>query len=721
MKDEEGASLILVIIFVLIFSIVIAAILDFATTGFKTTQEVIGIRSQQHAVDGAMDGAINAIRGSSTIGLENSPIDCPDFNYESPDGKDVLVTCEAVSAAGGGDPIDTYPQYAVLTGLWGPSASQCDGFLQSGGGVGVEKRMLVNGGIFSNGRLAVNTFEDDAGDVDGCDPNLVSGRSYMSVFGDAFAVGKCTWWKTGNSDTTRKIVLHGGTLGCANRGTPPPPMPDMPAYEPNANTAAGVASLAATAYGGNASNYYDPLPNCSPSQDVDVAFKPGVYTELPKYHVEEAGCSGNVWWFQPGTYYFDFPSTDAEWAVNAGDVVIGGTLRNPSNVSLPDACDPTASTTTDSDDGAPNPGVQFIFGGSSRLTTQSSVGNNGIVDLCAGEPPTPVSDTTKQRIAVYALQPHTVAPTYATRPAAVSPENFETATDPTGSFTQPGEAKSPGGGHAFQDFTASGSNTGSLTFSNFADIQPGSTITSVEAVVRHAEDDAANGLDESITLHYLSDDSNTGAGQTLAMGSSDCTSAVVSGFTEETCDLDFLDDHFTWRDINSLTATYDVDASALKSNKVCNPPTGPDRVCVDVDETAQARLDSIVIKVGYQVPGFEKQDSGSDPFLETSNNPITLFKGTFFAPYADLIVDVHASGTTEFKRGVIASSIRGSVSSSSTQTTAPFSLPLANGNRVVLFEAFVDGKPRLRAKVSYNDADVPGKTLQVLSWAVVRG
>src|SRR5437016_5395129 len=96
--DESGASLLLVVVFISVFSVIVAAILDFGATGFKTSETIASVRKQQTAADGAVDAAINLIRGSSTAGLAGNA--CPPLSYDDPDsGAHIDVTCTAVGGS----------------------------------------------------------------------------------------------------------------------------------------------------------------------------------------------------------------------------------------------------------------------------------------------------------------------------------------------------------------------------------------------------------------------------------------------------------------------------------------------------------------------------------------------------------------------------------------------------------------------------------------------
>jgi hypothetical protein len=115
----------------------------------------------------------------------------------------------------------------------------------------------------------------------------------------------------------------------------------------------------------------------------------------------------------------------------------------------------------------------------------------------------------------------------------------------------------------------------------------------------------------------------------------------------------------------------------------------------------------------------------------SANN--TFFRGTLYAPTAAVRVIVHNTDDTIFGRGVVVGTLDVTINASSKQVDAPFSLPSAQRERVVLFTATVAGEssPRLRARVRYIDklvdaADgttttvLPGRIVSVEEWTVLR-
>ena len=162
------------------------------------------------------------------------------------------------------------------------------------------------------------------------------------------------------------------------------------------------------------------MPACTTPNSV-VTFLPGYYDDaaaLTAMMKGDSACRHSTWWFKPGTYYFDFHNTtnplleSAEnvWTVDDGTLV-AGTPVDASGAAVPAPAVPAAipgacATPTN---GA-SAGVQFIFGGSSRLEVGS-----GKAELCGSY------STTKPPIAVYGMTSGSETSTSeALRPTGVS-------------------------------------------------------------------------------------------------------------------------------------------------------------------------------------------------------------------------------------------------------------------------------------------------------------
>jgi hypothetical protein len=154
-----------------------------------------------------------------------------------------------------------------------------------------------------------------------------------------------------------------------------------------------------------------------------MTFAPGYYDDaaaLSDLMDGNGACKGSVWWFQPGVYYFDFQNSAGtisgvsgsdEWLVKDGQLIAGrpvnsaGTVLStpPNPAPVPGACqNPITSTTA--------VGVQFVFGGDSRLRMAGSADAEICGTYSASRPP----------IGVYGLKSGTATPTTTTSAAATT-------------------------------------------------------------------------------------------------------------------------------------------------------------------------------------------------------------------------------------------------------------------------------------------------------------
>src|SRR5690348_9274397 len=78
---ETGSALIVALVVVVAVGIMLSAVLDFAGTGITTGARLRDLRNVNYYAEGAVDGAINQIRGSSTSGTASS---CPEYDPPAP-------------------------------------------------------------------------------------------------------------------------------------------------------------------------------------------------------------------------------------------------------------------------------------------------------------------------------------------------------------------------------------------------------------------------------------------------------------------------------------------------------------------------------------------------------------------------------------------------------------------------------------------------------------
>jgi hypothetical protein len=660
-NNEEGSALILALILITVVGLMVAAAISFVDTSLIATPILADDRDERNIVDGAVEGAINAVRGSGTLGIENSPLPCDFPDFDATDDVNVTVTC--TPQAGSGSAFDDQPAFAVLT--LGTAATE--GFIQSG-----NTQLTVDGGLYSNGKL---------------DLSPGGAHAAMVSIGDVFVEGACL--PLGALGTVLDSV--GGLVEC-NYDPTAQAIPDTRGNDPDYPSGAANASGMAV----------DPTATCAGNNTV-VAFSPGLYTEIPSV---PSNCGGDVWWFQPGVYYFDFPDITGRhtWTPDdlSGQRVVGGTPNgwnastNAASIADPDVapmCDSTQN------------GVQFIFGGPSLLEITSQ----GTVELCGG---TNATNHNNHKIALYGLK---------TEPARTSVG--PTTLAQTGTPVSPGStvertflAPNPAAKNIDGTVTAAAlglTNTtdeADLSLPAFADVPEGARITKVELKVRHFGLTNKFAPTVSVTLPGVTNPISTNnsnlsknaATSCLAVTSCVDTWDITSNFTGE----------LGYDKLNGLTARYHVRNTDNIANSVS--------------------FDGMELSVTYVPVGFEKHrcpTSVSNCSIITSTvNQNLFFHGTVYVPSAGLNLKVHNKDTTIFDRGIIARTISANISSSSKQEDSPFQIPRGTTGRSVLFVAKVDGVDKLRALVTYQDFNTVGGAssafagykVTVEKWSVIR-
>lgn len=383
-RDESGSALVLALLVVLVVASGLAAALDYVGTGLTLAPTIRDARNSTNYVQGAVEGAINQVRGSSEAGLTDTS--CPTFNPSAPSGlsgvsgKTFSVTCTGLDA-GTTYPVDQ-PRYAIQAlGTGAMGIRQVAGNAQ----------LYVDGGIYSKGVVSVGG----------------GAQNSLRVNGTILAEGSCS----GRITQTDPRPL---SETCSRTTTA---LGDDPNYGSSIPDATSLASLIGTS---PITAGADPLPTCNGNL---IEFGAGYYQESPADLVSSflAKCNASVWHFAPGRYYFDYPSP---WVIK-GYQVVGGTLSSTPTV-IGSACDPSKN------------GVQFVFGGASQVSVQASSGPGaGSMELC-GPPAGHTLNGAPQRIVLYGVKTG-AAPT--PQPPATLKATTDPSSTPTTTFPLPAAAR----------------------------------------------------------------------------------------------------------------------------------------------------------------------------------------------------------------------------------------------------------------------------------------
>lgn len=697
-RDDDGAALLLALIFIGVVGALITALLPYAQAGISEASVARDVRSIQNAVDGGVEGAIGQAR--PILLRPGGLTTCPDYASTYPTtvaGKTtttaVHVTCTLT--AGGFSTGPDVPPYAIYA---------TNGDVVTSG----NHTLSVDGGMFVNGNIATSGG---------------SGTKYL-VIGDAIVT-------SGHSCTAVTAVP-----GPACPGTVPP--------TPSADYDSALGPDAASAQTTIDSLPKDPYGTCSAGTSY-VQFQPGYYSQFPQPD-PTASCTAaqrNTYWFAPcanppsctgtipGIYYLDFPRNSYDnynfsgggapvcegggvsgsswtnpgcWDLNKSNItLIGGTLASQWQTANPGhRC---VSNSTD-------PGVQVILGGSSEIST----GNGSAIELCASR----TSSASHQRIALYGLSSSanfglaTSARGY-TGPTDQPPANFADTGGTDRGWTNPdgarldGDKKSDGITPNVASAPFSGASTYGVDLSNFPLPPDGSLIADASVHVRHLElaTPRTGTISPQIKVHFADGSTDTCPVPGVTSGViTDATSVSTVDLMGTTCDHNYLKNpDFRWKLLHlpgppekKVSITYEAVGTSDRRN---GPLSG------------NAFVDSVQLYIKYVAPGLDVNTcqpgvttcySYSNSNSSSSDN--TFFIGSVYTPERPLNVVVHNNPETIFQRGVVVSALTVNVSASSKQTDSPFELPHTQSvDRTGIFTATTtaDGKVRLRAKVDFID------------------
>ena len=340
-------------------ALVVGAVLTQGAGSLTATVALRSVAGSSYAADGAAQIAINNLR--TGYGFAGNPNEAA-FN-NSVDGSGCF------GQDGSGNPIST------LT---------LDGFYPTTG----------SGPFFGRGRMRGSQGDRDAGlpcpdqqlqQAGLCDRDLgrtADHEDILKVHGGVYS----------NSSVIGPVTLDAGGLWASGACT------QSVATPKNCNTGQTIADPNyASDLNGTIPAWRKPPTSCTSGV---AEFEPGYYDNAATLTTATNLCS--TAWFKPGTYYFDFhndgcanvcpttlfPTSGNTWSIYGGNVVggtpidaNGNTLSRPStNPPYPGSC---RSPITDTN----AVGVQFVFGGSSRLY----IDQNSHVEICgsyhANRPP----------------------------------------------------------------------------------------------------------------------------------------------------------------------------------------------------------------------------------------------------------------------------------------------------------------------------------------------
>ena len=451
--NESGATLILVLLLITVVALVVGVTLAMTDTSIRTTITVRAVAAKSYDAQGAVDAAINTLRTNTynnDVTSSSYPkcfgntatsdtLVLPNF-YPGSTGTaaaSAAVTCSpdpSTGAAGPLVPINSAnkPGNAILTLS---TNSGEDGIYVKP----LNNEFLVHGSVVSNS-------------------NIVASNGALHSNTSVFAHTGCS----GTIIATPAAVCNAGTAADPNYAAETATVPSYRAA-PDATSA-----------------------NCPGKL---VIFLPGYYDDASALNAITNGngsspCKGGVWWFKPGIYYFDFHNSSNPllsgssdvWTVGDGQLIAGNPVDASGNVinkptvpiTVPNSCQsPIKSTSAN--------GVQFIFGGDSRLQVSGSADAEICGTYHSDRPP----------IALYGLKSGVETPIASTVTKLSSVPSTDANFGATASVPNLVDSDALSASWAK---TGSNSQTGTFTVSGFAPastIPAGSVLNSASLTVKY--------------------------------------------------------------------------------------------------------------------------------------------------------------------------------------------------------------------------------------------
>ncbi|MET8848957.1 hypothetical protein [Amycolatopsis sp. NPDC004625] len=660
--DDAGAALPMVLLLVTVIAMVLGVLLSYADTSVRTTVNLRDQAASAYTADGALQAGINAIRNGTFTGAPgehcfgaSDTLTLPNFGGTgsaavscTADPAKVQIQCPSLSVC-------NRPGNAILT-------------LGTGGedGLNIQQptgsSFKVHGIVYSNSNIRV-----------------VNGSLETNTA--VYARGAC-------AGTIRSTPAASCGYGGSSLGADPGYAPALTAVPPHQS-----------------------LPACTRAGSL-VTFQPGYYDDaagLSAMMSSSSKCKDSTFWFTPGAYYFDFhnssaarppslPGGDDVWTVDNGTLVAGTPVddsgriiaKPPVPAKIPAACDNPI-------DDAKAAGVQFVFGGDSRLAVKA-----GQAEICgtysADRPP----------VALYGLTSGAETPVTATLTPGAASGDFTGA-------TAAGLSKVDGSGATWAAPGKSG-GTATLTATAFSPaVAPpaGTILTSAKVRVTHSND------------HGASKDARTA--QFTPAGGSPIPLTVSSP-----------KDNSAATDVTDVTSQL---AQAVYDGTFTGGQLG---YSVNVNHEGTELVDAVQLELAFTPPAL-RAESGCTQLTYTSSSACALVtalnnsgnrfyvQGTTYAPKA--VLDVTLNNATEpiFRFGVVARSLWVKETGSVTFTGAVIEVPDDSPGFVfgVYLSAYVcpgagtcapGSTPVARARVAYVDGDptnpVPGaRQVSVLSWS----
>jgi hypothetical protein len=371
-RDERGSALVLALVALAFFALMLTATLAATETGLHLAQTNKSMPPKLYGADGAIDSAIQQMRGDASIG-SSGDTDCGPNSaangqlHVTANGQEVYVQCQGLPGSGellGGGSSPTLGILTLATGSevgyrqGGNAIVRLDGGLYSNSSISFDQGSTCDGSnptcsqlnlCPKNGRtvtdasyatnsfnITSNTARFIAGDLGSVlkGPGIPAGATIKTVIsttqvaldkkpdansapaGSTITFREFPFSQTAchpPAGTKGNITVVGSPCGTAERivavtksgscGTdagPPSSVGQDPLFDPDQQT--GFVDRT--------------VPACGSAAIVD--FQPGKYVDGAGLTSLAASCS-KLFWFHPGTYYFEF---DTEWSLSNSNLTV---------------------------------------------------------------------------------------------------------------------------------------------------------------------------------------------------------------------------------------------------------------------------------------------------------------------------------------------------------------------------------------------------------------
>src|ERR671937_905182 len=115
-RGEESASLLIAIAFMLVFSLILTAVLQFSATSFKTAGVVADRNKASYAASAALDTLVSRIRRDTTMNIGRQGQTCASVAFTGADSTTpgATATCTPQTNSGAAIPGTDGPATAIL-------------------------------------------------------------------------------------------------------------------------------------------------------------------------------------------------------------------------------------------------------------------------------------------------------------------------------------------------------------------------------------------------------------------------------------------------------------------------------------------------------------------------------------------------------------------------------------------------------------------------------